>query len=274
MSQNVKIKGTKSGIILDLNPDIPFDELRVEIVEKFVSAREFLGSNQMGLTIKGRKLSEAEEEAVLKIISDNSDIKIVCIVTADDKLDEIFSRYISQSDETALEKRKKELDEKEEYYEQITAKQQEELENQAKLLKEMQDQLGSSAAQIYKGNLRSGQAINCESSVIVLGDVKPGASITTYGSVFVLGSLRGSAFAGASGDKSAFVMALDLNPLQVRIADSIAISPDTEKEPKLLLRRSKKKVDLPEPEVACIEGGHIVKKLYGRTFLRTNAFIS
>ena len=63
-------------------------------------------------------------------------------------------------------------------------------------------------------------------------------------------------------------MALNLNPLQVRIADSIAISPESEKSAKLKLGRKKPTTVENEPEVAYIENGHIVKSVYGSSFLR------
>ena len=42
----------------------------------------------------------------------------------------------------------------------------------------------------------------------------------------MLGALKGNAVAGASGNRDAFVFALDMNPMQIRIADTIARAPD------------------------------------------------
>ncbi len=78
----------------------------------------------------------------------------------------------------------------------------------------------------YKGNLRSGQVLESDKSIIFLGDIKPGAHLISKGNVIVLGSLRGNVFAGAAGNKKAFVVALDMQPVQVRIDDFIARSPD------------------------------------------------
>lgn len=44
--------------------------------------------------------------------------------------------------------------------------------------------------------------------------------------MIILGSLKGNVFAGASGNVNAFVVALDMDPMQIRIADTIARSPD------------------------------------------------
>ncbi len=81
-------------------------------------------------------------------------------------------------------------------------------------------------ARFYKGNLRSGQSLDTENSIIILGDINPGASVVSNGNIIVLGAIKGTAFAGAMGNKNAFIFALEMNPMQVRIADTIARAPD------------------------------------------------
>ena len=81
-------------------------------------------------------------------------------------------------------------------------------------------------AKIYKGNLRSGQSIESDTGIIVLGDINPGASLISKGNIVVLGSLRGTVWAGADGNTNCFVIATDMTPMQIRIADTIARSPD------------------------------------------------
>ena len=46
------------------------------------------------------------------------------------------------------------------------------------------------------------------------------------GNIIVLGSLRGTVWAGAGGNTSCFVLSTDMTPMQIRIADTIARSPD------------------------------------------------
>jgi septum site-determining protein MinC len=220
-----------------------FDQLREEIKKHFIEAASFLGKNNMGLIIRGRKLTETEEEEVLGIIADNTQLSITCVVDEESETERLFnmSRTI---EEKVVPVKSENID--------MT----------------IPADVCDNNAQILVGNLRSGQDVSCEQNVVILGDVKPGASVTSYGSIFILGELRGNAFAGAGGDSSAIVMALKLNPLQVRIADAIAISPDAEKGPKLKLKKKKIMSNENEPEVAYMENGHIIKALYGPSFLR------
>ena len=90
----------------------------------------------------------------------------------------------------------------------------------------------SNTGQFYKGNLRSGQVLDVETSIIIIGDIKPGAKVISKGNVIILGSLKGNVYAGAAGNTNAFVVALDMRPVQIRIADTIARAPDNpEKTP-------------------------------------------
>jgi septum site-determining protein MinC len=79
---------------------------------------------------------------------------------------------------------------------------------------------------IQRGTLRSGDHLQVEGTALVLGDVNPGARVSAGGHVLVWGRLLGTAHAGRHGDPSARIMALQLRPLQLRIADAVARGPE------------------------------------------------
>lgn len=99
---------------------------------------------------------------------------------------------------------------------------------------------------IVDGPIRSGQKIEHGGDVLVLGDVNKDAQIVAVGNIVVMGVLRGIAIAGALGDESAVVVALRMEPQQIRIGKKIAISDDPER------------VSPGYPEVAKVEDGMIV----------------
>lgn len=84
----------------------------------------------------------------------------------------------------------------------------------------------AAALSIHRGTLRAGDHLQVDGSLLVLGDVNPGARISAGGDVRVWGRLRGVAHAGCRGDRSARVVALQLRPLQLRIADAVARGPE------------------------------------------------
>jgi septum site-determining protein MinC len=106
------------------------------------------------------------------------------------------------------------------------------------------------AGLIVRRTLRSGQTLRHPRSIVVIGDVNPGAEIVAGGDIVVWGKLRGTVHAGALGDESAVVCALDLAPTQLRIGGRITRSPDE--------RRRK-----PVPETARVRDGQIVAEPWG-----------
>lgn len=74
--------------------------------------------------------------------------------------------------------------------------------------------------------VRSGMDIRHPGSIIVFGDVNPGGSVVADGDVIIWGRLRGVAQAGASGNRQCLIMALRMEPTQMRIANLVARSPE------------------------------------------------
>lgn len=105
-------------------------------------------------------------------------------------------------------------------------------------------------AVVVKHTLRSGRVIRHTGHIVVIGDVNPGAQIIAGGDVLVWGRLRGTVHAGAMGDERALVCALDLRPMQLRIANRVAISP--------VERQAR-----PRPEIAFVRDGQIVAEEWG-----------
>jgi septum site-determining protein MinC len=127
------------------------------------------------------------------------------------------------------------------------------------LLGQNRPQTSQLAQPLYlKTTLRSGVEIRHPGMVVILGDVNPGATIIAAGDVFIWGTLRGIAHAGARGNRQCLIMALRMEPTQVRIANLVARTPDNSPE------------DL-EPEVACItpQGIRITPAV---NFVKTNTF--
>jgi septum site-determining protein MinC len=81
-------------------------------------------------------------------------------------------------------------------------------------------------ALLLRETVRSGRAVWHDGHVVIVGDVNPGAEVMAAGSVIVWGRLRGLVHAGALGDATAVICALELNPTQLRIAGHIAVAPD------------------------------------------------
>lgn len=102
---------------------------------------------------------------------------------------------------------------------------------------------------IIHRNLRSGQKVHSEGSVVIWGDVHESAEITAAGDIIVLGKLGGIAHAGYYGNDGSIVFALNLVPSQIRIGNRISRASDNEDK-------------RPYPEVAFLEEGNICVQEY------------
>ena len=179
MHDTVVIKSNKAGMIVILDPDIPFPQLLSDVGKKFGDNAKFWGSVQMTLTLEGRELTPEEEFAVVNQITENSNVEIICLLDTDAR---------------RIERCEKALNEK---------------------LMELSCQTG----QFFKGNLQSGETLESEASIVIIGDVGRGAKVLAKGNVIVLGKLSGTVCAGVAGNRGALITALDMAPVQLRIAD-------------------------------------------------------
>lgn len=75
------------------------------------------------------------------------------------------------------------------------------------------------------GAVKPGEVIASDGDILVLGDVNPTSELNAVGDIFVIGNLRGVAHAGCTGDESAVVYAMHMNPVMVKIAEKIGFVP-------------------------------------------------
>ena len=223
MGNAVMIKGTTYGFSVYIDEKAEFSVVAEEIKEKFKESSKFFGNAKMAISFDGKKLSTDEQRKILDIIAENSDVNIVCVIDKNSETEELHK----------------------------------------KSLEDHLQAMDGSNGQFYKGNLRSGQVLETETSIIIIGDVNQGATVTSKGNIIVLGALYGNVYAGAGGNENAFVMALDLDPVQIRIADTIARAPD--KVGKMLWKREKEKTK--EPKIAFRSGENIFIEPVSKTVL-------
>jgi septum site-determining protein MinC len=111
----------------------------------------------------------------------------------------------------------------------------------------IQQQEESSRVKVITKNLRSGQLVEFNGDILIIGDVNPGAEVRASGNIIVMGALRGTACAGYLGDTNSVIVALKMQPQQLRIANIFA-APDEEEKNK----------GADYPEVAKVENNEIV----------------
>jgi septum site-determining protein MinC len=117
-----------------------------------------------------------------------------------------------------------------------------------RIVKPLDTNLTGESAVLVHRTLRSGFRLTNSGHIIVIGDVNPGAEIVAGGNIVVWGRLRGLVHAGADGKEKAVVCALDMMPIQLRIADLIAVSAQ--------------KKGKPQPEIARVMDGQVIVEIW------------
>ncbi|MCR5486381.1 MAG: septum site-determining protein MinC [Lachnospiraceae bacterium] len=253
MSQPVTLKGVKSGLIVKLTDQGNFADLVPEIKKKFKEGAAFFGTKHMILSIEGRDVNEEETAEILKLLTENTKLQVDTVMVKDKVLENKFQEILGEDPGHEIE----------------NARLRKDNDLLLKTVHQLEAAVNPMNAEIHAGNLRSGRDIDALGSVIILGDVKPGATVTAGGSIFVMGAMQGTADAGAYGDSDAFVMALRMDPLQIRISDAMAIAQDNVPKRKRGFMRPKDEII---PEVALISDGHIVIRDYDSEFVRNCRF--
>lgn len=196
MSKNITVKLYKEGMVVFSEENMTFEELKESVKEKFEGSKSFFGGAVPRVGFKGKSLSEDETKELLKIISDILKTEV---------------QYWQDAEgfrETTEEKVKK-------------AQSADEVLAQA-----IDIESDDEHTKFYKKTLRSGQLLKSEGNIVIIGDVNPGAEVVARGNIFVMGSVKGIVHAGCDGNREAVVVALNLVPTQLRIADIITRAPD------------------------------------------------
>ncbi len=230
MKQLAIIKGNKYGILIRLDAKAPFSQVLEELSARLKASADFFKDAKMALSIEGRALSQEEEEQVLAAFAEHSRIEIICVMDTDAKREALYRKLVEQTESADQTEKQDDMAE--------------ETAGERLFPGGGQDEL--TAGQFYKGTLRSGQVVESSSSMIVLGDINPGAKVIATGNIIVLGSLKGYAVAGAGGNETAFVAALEMSPMQIKIGNVIGRSID-----------KKKKKEKKQPQIAYVLEGNI-----------------
>ena len=189
MSNQVIIKGKNDRLVISLSEKADFLELCDILKTKILEAKNFIGNSRMAIEFSGRKLTSEEEDILIGILTENSNI--------------VISYIFTEKNEKNEKNEKKPKDKKSK--------------DQAMDLSKFNPLMEEGKTLFYRGTLRSGAKIESDGSVVVIGDVNPSSIIRARGNVIVLGRLNGTVYAGLNGDEQAFVTAIYFNPIQLTI---------------------------------------------------------
>lgn len=207
MERLVTIRSSRYGMDIQLSAEAPFDVLCEVLTSKFRDSSRFFKDARMAVSFSGRSLSRSEEEKILGIINENTELDVVCIVEKDVKNELMYKSAVEQT-LTNIQKRE---------------------------------------GQFYRGTLGRRHILESESSIIILGDVELGAKVIAKGNIVIVGALYGSVHAGAPDDRSAYIVALSMQPKKLCIGD-------IEAKRQIIYQES---LNINGPKIAAVDGRRI-----------------
>ncbi|HEY0603192.1 MAG TPA: septum site-determining protein MinC [Herpetosiphonaceae bacterium] len=195
MSTPIAIKGTKDGLRLMLAEDSSWEDLIAAVRGQLERGTDFFHGAELTIDIGERPVQEEQLNELLSLMREHG-LQPSALATSSRE-----GRTAARSQGIATRPANR----------QPTVVQRE---------KEPEGAL------LVVRTLRSGQVLRHPSHITIIGDVNPGAEVVAGGSVLVWGRLRGTVHAGALGDLTAVVCALELTPSLLRIADLMSRPPD------------------------------------------------
>ena len=202
ISSEIKIKGIREGLLINMSEG-EWSDLEQTLLSHIDEQGDFLKGAQITLEIGNQILKAADLGHLRDVLSERG--IILRAVLTNSPTTEIAAQDLGLA--TRLSKPRPE-----------------------RSTRPLDTKLIGDEAVLVQRTLRSGHNINYFGHVIVVGDVNPGAEIIAGGNVVVWGRLRGTVHAGADGDQNAIICAIDLSPMQLRIADQISVAPSQKKK--------------------------------------------
>jgi septum site-determining protein MinC len=193
---SVIFKGSLDCLTIIMKEEVDFGSIIKQIEEKIASSGKFFKGAKLSIKYRGKELTSDQEEKVLELLKNKSGATINSF--------------------------EKDTEEPVRVEAQIPPKQPTKIRMSNFFFKGLEEGI----TKFHRGTVRSGQLVKFDGNLVVIGDVNPGGELAATGNIVVMGSLRGIVHAGANGNKEAMVVALNLQPTQLRIADVITRAPD------------------------------------------------
>lgn len=220
-SVQLRVRGTRDGIVFYLPEDVPADELLAQVRDAVDSGRDFFKDAKVVLDYDQRTPDQLEIERIEEIFTER-DVRLTNI-TASRHESRVILNELGHRPLRIVARRDRVLD--------IPKQPARDTERRASYVRR---------------TLRSGATVHSDGDLVIVGDVNAGAQISAVGDIIVWGALRGTVHAGLDGSEEAMICALKLQPTQIRVGALVARPPDD------------KEYEVDAPQCAYVAGSNIV----------------
>lgn len=214
--EKIEFKGSKEGIIIDLNDERDFDTIADAIVSKIESSKSFFNGARI-FKIESEFLEDDYKEKLKELIMSKFNIDFYkpenknlegknTVKDEVNKADEINSIEYEIKDEDSSEDEcsKKEI---------VVSEEESEKDYSTRYISKMRsgDFIESDGNIVVMSDMNSGSKVVSGKDVLIMGDMCVGAKAVAVGNVVVFGNLFGFVHAGAEGDETSYIAAKTLD---------------------------------------------------------------
>lgn len=203
----VTFKGMVDGVRIKLDDTALIFDILTELDSKIRQNKAFFGDGDCHISFGGRRLSAADRERLSELVVG---LLPMSRVSFDGGVDlpqtDWVSEYKERAAKTAENAEKTEVSENIEKLERIADN-------------EFMSIFRSNRARLYHGTVKAGVTIRSDGHLVLLGRVSEGASLEAAGNIIVLGGLYGTAHAGCNGHNGSYIIAFDMRPEGLAIAE-------------------------------------------------------
>ena len=208
-----------------MDPEASFEDIYARAEELFSSSRSFFKEAAIALSFSGKKLSEQEEELLVSLIEEQTELHVLVIYDEDPEREQLNVRAMSMFYLNALSSREKPEDP------------------------------GTTQFHTLYRSLHAGESVSVRKNILILGDLPAGASVETPYNLIVTGSLLGSAEVGSRGKGTHMILASRVEPEKLILDGKRLMSVAREPEQKTSLFRRKNREETPDSGMKIVLAG-------------------
>lgn len=213
-SELVSFKGMVDGVRINLDGDTGIFDLLQVLEAKICENKGFFGTGDCRISFGGRRFSASEKQRLEELAK-----RLLPLCRVDFESEK--PKTLPQTDWISAYKEKGEPKKSED--EKESSEQSEDDDDFVSVFR-------SNRARLYEGIVKDGMTLHSDGHLVLFGTAKKGASLIATGNIIVIGGLYGTAHAGCNGHNGSYIMAMDMRPEGLAIANTAQEYVYTEEE--------------------------------------------
>ena len=200
----VSFRGMVDGVRINLGEDSGIFDILTELEKKILQSKAFFGDGDCHISFSGRHLSSVDKQRLEELAKR---LMPLCRISFDEE-----NKKAAQQTDWILAYKERDTEAQAQQPEEKPAENTDE--------SGFVSILRSNRARLYQGVVKPGLTLRSDGHLVLLGTVLEGAALIATGNIIVIGGLYGTAHAGCNGHNGSYIIAMDMRPEGLAIAQT------------------------------------------------------